>query len=78
MAFIATTDPSLATGAVLEMYERQQAHWGYVPNYAMTFSQQSSILFGYLHLNFSTFFFPIAPVCLGSTLYFHAVKGILR
>mgnify|MGYP000326082218 CR=1 FL=1 len=44
MAFIATTDPSLATGAVLEMYERQQAHWGYVPDYARIFSHRPEAL----------------------------------
>ena len=40
MNFIKTKRPADATGDVLEMYERQEAHWGYVPNYAMTFSHR--------------------------------------
>ena len=37
MAFIKTTPPGEAEGAVLEMYERQQKSWGFVPNYAKLF-----------------------------------------
>ena len=38
MSFIETTAVEDAEGAVREMYERQQAAWGYVPNYAKSFS----------------------------------------
>ena len=44
MSFIKTKRPADATGDVLEMYERQEAHWGYVPNYAMTFSHRSEAM----------------------------------
>jgi hypothetical protein len=40
MSFLKTVRPAEASGDVLEMYERQEAHWGYVPNYAMTFSHR--------------------------------------
>jgi alkylhydroperoxidase family enzyme len=40
MAFITTTRPNDASGEVLEMYERQQAHWGYIPDYAKVFSHR--------------------------------------
>lgn len=40
MSFIKTKRPAEASGATLEMYARQEAHWGYVPNYAMTFSHR--------------------------------------
>ena len=44
MAFISTTRPSDASGEVLEMYERQQAHWGYIPDYAKVFSHRPEAL----------------------------------
>ena len=37
MPFIETTEPDRAAGAVADMYARQQAAWGYVPNYAKVF-----------------------------------------
>jgi len=37
MAFIETTPPRDADGALAEMYARQQASWGFVPNYAKVF-----------------------------------------
>jgi uncharacterized peroxidase-related enzyme len=44
MAFIKTVSPGMAQGEVLEMYERQQAAWGYVPNYAKVFSGRPEVL----------------------------------
>jgi uncharacterized peroxidase-related enzyme len=44
MTFISTTAPEDAVGEVQEMYQRQQAAWGYVPNYAMAFSQRPEVL----------------------------------
>lgn len=44
MSFISTTHPSDASGEVLEMYERQQAHWGYIPDYAKIFSHRPEAL----------------------------------
>jgi uncharacterized peroxidase-related enzyme len=44
MAFIKTIRASQATGAVHEMYKRQQDHWGYVPNYAKLFSHRPEVL----------------------------------
>ncbi len=44
MAFIDTVRPALATGSVLAMYERQQVHYGYVPNYAKVFSHRPEVL----------------------------------
>ena len=44
MAFIKTRRPSEASGEVLEMYQRQQDHWGYVPNYAKLFSHRPEVL----------------------------------
>lgn len=40
MAFIRTVPPSDACGEVRDMYERQEAHWGYVPDYAKVFSHR--------------------------------------
>jgi alkylhydroperoxidase family enzyme len=37
MPFIATIPAAEARGAVLEMYRRQEDHWGYVPDYAKAF-----------------------------------------
>jgi uncharacterized peroxidase-related enzyme len=44
MSFIDTIHPSEAEGEVREMYERQQASWGYVPNYAQSFSLRPEVL----------------------------------
>jgi uncharacterized peroxidase-related enzyme len=44
MAFIETVPPKVATGDVREMYSRQQRKYGYVPNYAKTFSQRPEIM----------------------------------
>jgi uncharacterized peroxidase-related enzyme len=44
MSFIETVAPREATGEVRAMYERQQAHWGYVPNYAKVFSRRPEVL----------------------------------
>lgn len=44
MSFISTTAPQAARGAVAEMYQRQQAHWGYVPNYAKVFCHRPEIM----------------------------------
>jgi uncharacterized peroxidase-related enzyme len=44
MAFIETTAPEAAEGEVAAMYRRQQAHWGYVPNYAKVFSLRPEVL----------------------------------
>ena len=44
MAFIETTPPVEADGEVREMYERQEAHYGYVPNYAKVFCHRPEIL----------------------------------
>jgi uncharacterized peroxidase-related enzyme len=44
MAFIETTPAGQATGAVREMYERQQRSWGFVPNYAKVFCHRPEIM----------------------------------
>ncbi|MDO9600637.1 MAG: hypothetical protein Q7J47_23190 [Azoarcus sp.] len=44
MSFIQTVAPRQATGEVRAMYARQQAHWGYVPNYAKAFSHRPEVL----------------------------------
>lgn len=44
MSFIETISPDDAEGAVLEMYEHQQKHWGYVPNYAKSFSHRPEVM----------------------------------
>lgn len=44
MAFIETIPASQATGAVKAMYDRQQASYGYVPNYAKVFSHRPEVL----------------------------------
>ncbi len=44
MAFIETTPPAEADGDVRELYERQQAHYGYVPNYAKVFCHRPEIM----------------------------------
>lgn len=44
MPFINTVRAQDATGEVLDMYRRQEAHWGYVPNYAKIFSERPETL----------------------------------
>ena len=44
MAFIQTTSPEAAEGAVAAMYARQQAAWGHIPNYAKVFSHRPEVL----------------------------------
>lgn len=44
MSFIETTSLDDAEGAVREMYERQQGAWGYVPNYAKSFSHRPEVM----------------------------------
>jgi uncharacterized peroxidase-related enzyme len=44
MSFIETTPPDEASGEVLEMYQRQESAWGYVPNYARVFSHRPEVL----------------------------------
>jgi alkylhydroperoxidase family enzyme len=44
MAFIETLPPALADGAVAGMYLRQEASWGYVPNYAKVFCHRPEVM----------------------------------
>lgn len=44
MSFIETIPPHAARDAVAQMYRRQQAAWGYVPNYAKVFSHRPEVL----------------------------------
>lgn len=44
MAFIETIPASETDGEVRAMYERQQAHYGYVPNYAKVFCHRPQIM----------------------------------
>ena len=44
MSFIASIVPDAADGATAEMYRRQQASWGFVPNYAKVFSHRPEIM----------------------------------
>jgi alkylhydroperoxidase family enzyme len=44
MSFIQTTPPAEAEGAVASMYRHQQAHWGYVPNYAKVFCHRPEVM----------------------------------
>jgi len=44
MPFIETIAPAEATGDVHAMYARQQASWGYVPNYAKVFCHRPEVL----------------------------------
>lgn len=44
MTFIRTHAPDEADDAVRAMYQRQQAHWGFVPNYAKVFSHRPEVL----------------------------------
>ena len=44
MSYIETVPLEEATGEVREMYERQQGSWGYVPNYAKSFSHRPEVM----------------------------------
>jgi alkylhydroperoxidase family enzyme len=44
MAFIETISPTDADADVLAMYERQRAHYGYVPSYAEVFCYRPEIM----------------------------------
>ena len=44
MSFIETLSLDDAEDAVREMYERQQGAWGYVPNYAKSFSHRPEVM----------------------------------
>lgn len=44
MAFIETTPPAEAVDEVRKLYERQQAQYGYVPNYAKVFCHRPEIM----------------------------------
>ena len=44
MSYIETVPLDEATGEVREMYERQQGAWGYVPNYAKSFSHRPEVM----------------------------------
>lgn len=44
MAFIETIRPDTASGAARDMYDRQENHWGYVPNYAKVFSHRPEVM----------------------------------
>jgi uncharacterized peroxidase-related enzyme len=44
MSFINTTSPNEAQGELRAMYDRQQAKFGYVPNYAKVFSHRPEIM----------------------------------
>lgn len=44
MSFIDTIAPEQASGEVLAMYRRQQAHFGYLPNYARVFCHRPEVM----------------------------------
>lgn len=44
MAFIDTISASWATGETFAMYDRQQKHYGFVPNYATAFSHRPEVM----------------------------------
>ncbi|MGI9201861.1 MAG: peroxidase [Woeseiaceae bacterium] len=44
MSYIKTIAAEQATGAVHDMYRRQQDHWSYVPNYAKSFSHRPEVM----------------------------------
>jgi uncharacterized peroxidase-related enzyme len=44
MAFIDTISASWVTGEAFAMYDRQQKHYGYVPDYATVFSHRPEIM----------------------------------
>lgn len=44
MAYIETTSPAEARGAVRELYTRQQSKYGYVPNYAKVYCHRPELM----------------------------------
>ncbi|MBA2777747.1 carboxymuconolactone decarboxylase family protein [Billgrantia kenyensis] len=44
MSFIETIPPEQAEGEVLAMYQRQQSHFGYLPNYARVFCHRPEVM----------------------------------
>jgi uncharacterized peroxidase-related enzyme len=44
MAFIDTISASWVTGEAFAMYDRQQKHYGFVPNYATVFSHRPEVM----------------------------------
>ena len=44
MAFIETIRAAQASGAVHDMYSRQEEHWGYVPNYSKVFGHRPEVM----------------------------------
>ncbi|MDL0433854.1 peroxidase-related enzyme [Marinobacter sp. TBZ242] len=44
MSYIETIPPEQAEGEVLAMYQRQQAHFGYLPNYARVFCHRPEVM----------------------------------
>jgi uncharacterized peroxidase-related enzyme len=44
MAFIDTVSASWVTGEAFAMYDRQQKHYGYVPDYATVFSHRPEVM----------------------------------
>ncbi len=44
MSFINTIPATEAEGPVLEMYQRQEGAWGYVPNYAKSFCHRPEVM----------------------------------
>jgi uncharacterized peroxidase-related enzyme len=44
MAFIETTPPDETTGQARAMLERQQKHYGYLPNYARVFADRPDVM----------------------------------
>jgi len=44
MAFIETIPAEQSSGAVHEMYKRQEEFWGYVPNYSKVFSHRPEVM----------------------------------
>lgn len=50
MSFIETISPEEATGDVLELYQRQQGPYGYVPNYAKVFCYRPQVMQAWANL----------------------------
>lgn len=44
MSYIKTIPVEQATGAVHDMYQHQESHWSYVPNYAKSFSHRPEVM----------------------------------
>ena len=44
MSYIETIAADEAESAVREMYEHQQEHWGYIPNYVKSFSHRPEVM----------------------------------